>query len=146
MRIIDGDALVMWLSKWMVSSFGAEPTEETEAIRKVCDAVGDMVKDLAKDKGGDLISRQAAIDLVEDIETERLKGNLELIYAPLIKGLKALPSAEPKTGRCETCKRNADNGGFYDDGRTRCPIQEHYVLLKDGYCHLYELRMRGEEE
>lgn len=53
------------------------------------------------------------------------------------------PSAEPKTGRCETCKRNADNGGFYDDGRTRCPIQEHYVLLKDGYCHLYELRMRG---
>ena len=53
---------------------------------------------------------------------------------------------EPRTGECETCKRNVDNGGFYDDGRTRCPIQEHYALPNDGYCHLYEPRMRGEEE
>ena len=45
----------------------------------------------------DLISRQAAIDLVEDIETRRLKGEVELIYAPLIKGLRALPSAQPLT-------------------------------------------------
>ena len=53
---------------------------------------------------------------------------------------------EPRTGECKTCKRNVDNGGFYDDGRTRCPIQEHYALPNDGYCHLYEPRMRGEEE
>lgn len=46
--------------------------------------------------------------------------------------------AEPKTGECRTCKRNADNGGVYEDGRTKCPIQEHYALLLDGYCHLYE--------
>ena len=65
MRIIDGDELVMWLSKWMVSSFGIEPTEETKAIKAVCDAVGDMVTDLAKDTGGDLISRQAAIDALQ---------------------------------------------------------------------------------
>lgn len=45
---------------------------------------------------------------------------------------------EPKTGECRTCKRNADNGGVYEDGRTKCPIQEHYALLLDGYCHLYE--------
>lgn len=45
---------------------------------------------------------------------------------------------EPRTGECRTCKRNADNGGVYDDGRTKCPIQEHYALLLDGYCHLYE--------
>ena len=56
------------------------------------------------------------------------------------------PLEEPRTGECETCKRNVDNGGFYDDGRTRCPIQEHYALPKDGYCHLYEPMMRGEEE
>ena len=47
----------------------------------------------------DLISRQAAIDLIESIETERLKGNIELIYAPAIKGLRALPSAQPKRGK-----------------------------------------------
>ena len=41
-------------------------------------------------------------------------------------------------GECRTCKRNADNGGIYEDGRTKCPIQEHYALLLDGYCHLYE--------
>ena len=45
---------------------------------------------------GDLISRQAAIDLIESIETERLKGNVGLIYAPAIKGLRALPSAQPE--------------------------------------------------
>ena len=39
---------------------------------------------------------------------------------------------------CSNCARNADNGGLYPDGRTRCPIQEHYALLKDGYCHLAE--------
>ena len=148
-RLIDGDELVLWLTKWMMSSFGAEPTEETEAIRKVCDAVGDMVKDLAKDAGGDLISRQAAIDAINCNIVITGRRNSEVVASTIrmfVDRIKALPSAEPKTGRCETCKRNADNGGFYDDGRTRCPIQEHYVLLKDGYCHLYELRMRGEEE
>ena len=46
---------------------------------------------------------------------------------------------EPKPHTCETCGRNADNGGFYEtDNRTKCPIQEHYALPKDGRCHLYE--------
>ena len=39
---------------------------------------------------------------------------------------------------CKDCKRNIDNGGEYPDGRTRCPIQEHYALLQDGFCHLGE--------
>lgn len=42
--------------------------------------------------------------------------------------------------RCKDCKRNADNGGLYPNGRTQCPIQEHYALLQDGYCHLGERR------
>lgn len=40
-------------------------------------------------------------------------------------------------GHCSDCERNADNGGTYKDGKTKCPIQEHYALLKDGFCHLY---------
>lgn len=39
---------------------------------------------------------------------------------------------------CKDCKRNADNGGVYPDGKTQCPIQEHYALLQDGFCHLGE--------
>ena len=48
--------------------------------------------------------------------------------------------------RCEYCARNADNGGVYDDGRTRCPIQEHYYLPRDGFCHLWEKRKDGERK
>ena len=87
----------------------------------------------------DLISRQAAIDAFYN------DPNVTFAQVDVLAILGELPSAEPLTGKCETCKRNADNGGFYDDGRTRCPIQEHYTLLKDGYCHLYEPRMRGED-
>jgi hypothetical protein len=48
----------------------------------------------------DTISRQAAIDVIEDIETARLKGEIGMIYAPAIKGLRALPPVQPeeKTG------------------------------------------------
>ena len=59
-------------------------------------------------------------------------------------------SADRPTGECRTCGRNADNGGVHEDERTKCPIQEHYALLLDGYCHLYEpyncgARMLGED-
>jgi len=50
-----------------------------------------------------------------------------------------LPSAQPER-TCVNCGRAANNGGLYADGRTRCPIEEHYALLKDGYCHLWEKR------
>lgn len=101
-RLIDGDELVLWLTKWMMSSFGAVPTEETEAIRKVCDAVGDMVKDLAKDTGGDLISRQAAIDAIHCNIVVTGKRNSEVVASTIgmfVDRIKALPSAEPKTGQ-----------------------------------------------
>jgi hypothetical protein len=53
--------------------------------------------------------------------------------------LKKLPSAQPER-TCVNCGRTANNGGWYADGRTRCPIEEHYALPKDGYCHLWEKR------
>lgn len=33
--------------------------------------------------------------LVEEVESKRLKGEIDLTYAPMIKGIKALPSAQP---------------------------------------------------
>ena len=50
-----------------------------------------------------------------------------------------LPSAQPER-TCVNCGRTANNGGGYADGETRCPIEEHYALPKDGYCHLWEKR------
>ena len=57
----------------------------------------------------------------------------------LRKDLRKLPSAQPER-TCVNCGRTANNGGWYEDGRTRCPIEEHYALPKDGYCHLWERR------
>ena len=43
----------------------------------------------------DCISRQDAIALVEEVETKRLIGQIELTYAPMLKGLQKLPSVQP---------------------------------------------------
>ena len=48
-------------------------------------------------------------------------------------------TAQPER-TCVNCGRTANNGGWYADGRTRCPIEEHYALPKDGFCHLWEKR------
>ena len=50
-----------------------------------------------------------------------------------------LPSVQPER-TCVNCGRTVNNGGWYADGGTRCPIEEHYALPKDGYCHLWEKR------
>ena len=84
----------------------------------------------------DLISRQAAIDATwfEPSYTDPLN-----VLTEVRDRLKALPSAQPER-TCVNCGRTANNGGWYADGRTRCPIEEHYALPKDGYCHLWEKR------
>jgi len=83
----------------------------------------------------DLISRSAAIDaLKRDEALVRAFG-----YQHAIDAVQALPSAQPER-TCVNCGRTANNGGWYADGGTRCPIEEHYALPKDGYCHLWEKR------
>ena len=42
----------------------------------------------------DTISRADAIALAEEVENKRLRGEIDLTYAPMIKGIKALPSAQ----------------------------------------------------
>ena len=84
----------------------------------------------------DLISRQAAIDATwfEPSYTDPLN-----VLTEVRDRLKALPSAQPER-TCVNCGRTANNGGWYADGRTRCPIEEHYALPKDGFCYLWEKR------
>ena len=88
--------------------------------------------------GTDCISRQAAIDFID-------AGHLVNPNEPrwsdneVVNFLKSRPSAQPER-TCVNCGRTANNGGWYADGGTRCPIEEHYALPKDGYCHLWEKR------
>ena len=87
--------------------------------------------------GTDLISRQAAIDalhmhLMYRMGTDSNKKRLD-------DWINNLPSAQAER-TCVNCGRTANNGGWYADGGTRCPIEEHYALPKDGYCHLWEKR------
>ena len=97
----------------------------------------------------DLISRQQAIDAIGEKSDEVYKTKQKgatyphddffqgMAYAENV--VKQLPSAQPER-TCVNCGRTVNNGGWYADGGTRCPIEEHYALPKDGYCHLWEKR------
>ena len=88
----------------------------------------------------------------DDFETIRIhlsaiKGNLcnqhrwkeAEEYQRIIDRFMSFASAQPER-TCVNCGRTVNNGGWYADGRTRCPIEEHYALPKDGFCHLWEKR------
>ena len=81
-------------------------------------------------KEGDLISRAAALDVVFNNAEHPDKA---------YEAIRHLPSVQPER-TCVNCGRTVNNGGWYADGGTRCPIEEHYALPKDGYCHLWEKR------
>jgi len=82
------------------------------------------------------VSRQAAIDALTEY------GNGRAVYISVeeaVRRIEQLPSAQPQR-TCVNCGRTINNGGWYADGGTRCPIEEHYALPKDGFCHLWEKR------
>lgn len=92
----------------------------------------------------ELIEKQQAIDAVTD-ELDRIDHVPQWVFDRLEERLKQLPPAQPER-RCVNCGRTVNNGGWYEDGRTRCPIEEHYALPKDGYCHLWEKRKDWEDD
>lgn len=79
----------------------------------------------------DCVDRKAMLDILSQYPFEKVVNCLSI--------LKELPSVQPER-TCVNCGRTANNGGWYADGGTRCPIEEHYALPKDGYCHLWEER------
>jgi hypothetical protein len=94
----------------------------------------------------DLISRHDAIDAIckacsMEEDYHKCDGYTETsTWCDYLVALRALPSARPEQHTCVNCGRTVNNGGWYADGGTRCPIEEHYALPKDGYCHLWEKR------
>ena len=130
-------------------------------IRELLEAQPEVIAcgsgELIVDATGDLVSRQAAIEALDEIrhalweidipsptvpEYVEHHEQVQSVWKLLDKKQKELyllPSAQSKR-TCVNCGRTANNGGWYADGRTRCPIEEHYALPKDGYCHLWEKR------
>lgn len=97
----------------------------------------------------DCISRQTlqkelALYPIDDVTSEDEAGYNRAIN-DIQKMVLHLPSAQPER-TCVNCGRTANNGGWYADGRTRCPIEEHYALPKDGYCHLWEKKKVWEDD
>ena len=86
----------------------------------------------------DTIYRQAAIDAL-NARRAVYSGTWGKGLSLAVDTLRALPSVQPER-TCVNCGRTANNGGWYADGGTRCPIEEHYALPKDGFCHLWEKR------
>ena len=94
----------------------------------------------------DIVETHIEADARELRESQTLAQNFEEEYEKLKKDYAEQPiilfpkeSVQPER-TCVNCGRTANNGGWYADGRTRCPIEEHYALPKDGYCHLWEKR------
>ena len=100
----------------------------------------------------DTISRAAVVDEIEGVDWYHINKNGEMVHGAndndhqawykaedIYKAVESVPSAQPER-TCVNCGRTANNGGWYADGGTRCPIEEHYALPKDGYCHLWEKR------
>ena len=86
----------------------------------------------------DTISRQAAVDLVEEVENKRLKGEIDLTYAPMIKGIKALPSTQPEIIHCKDCKYNPNPP---ECGNAAC-VLFYGMTDQMGFCHHGERRER----
>jgi hypothetical protein len=124
---------------------------EPQINQAAFEALDMAIEALSQESSEDVISRQAAIDAVKKntfrltfAEEQNCEGHVawsaEAVYSDVMEGaLLELPSAQPER-TCVNCGRTANNGGWYADGGTRCPIEEHYALPKDGYCHLWEKR------
>lgn len=84
-----------------------------------------------------LIYLDDAINLVEDLETKRLQGDVGLLYAPMIKGLKALPSAPQRTGRWVKIKESIKLSEYRcsECGRTVWDDRGYNPHVDYPYCH-----------
>ena len=87
----------------------------------------------------DTISRQAVIDALHTCFSDGFDGDKWWNSTHVLAAIEGLPPAQPER-TCVNCGRTVNNGGWYADGSTRCPIEEHYALPKDGFCHLWEKR------
>ena len=159
MRPIDADEALKALRKCQTYLYDVRDPELKIKLSSAKEAINNLptIQPVATDTNvGDTISRQAVIDALEkvaELYPWRVPGDRDSYSSyneawqdalnRVENEIEALPSAQPTVHpqrTCVNCGRTVNNGGWYADGRTRCPIEEHYALPKDGYCHLWEKR------
>ena len=86
-----------------------------------------------------MIERASVLKAIDDYERLSAVSQTVRNMTSLKEIVEKLPPAQPER-TCVNCGRTVNNGGWYADGGTRCPIEEHYALPKDGFCHLWEKR------
>lgn len=86
------------------------------------------------------MTMEEAQEILQEIKHYLTAGNpvwhKEVVAEALDIAIEALKA------KCPTCKWCSD----HQTSGTRCPIEEHYALPKDGYCHLYEPYKAESEE
>lgn len=126
---------LVWAIEELPSTQSEKRTDE-HTEKHACDLI-DRQPSYSCSHENDTISRQAAIDalhmhLMYRMGTDSNKKRLD-------DWINGVPSVQLER-TCVNCGRTVNNGGWYADGGTRCPIEEHYALPKDGFCHLWEKR------
>lgn len=91
----------------------------------------------------DCISRREAIDLIEGLESARLKGEIDLLYPKVVKGLIGLPPAQPEIIRCKECTFACSEVWLSGNGPAEvygyCG-RTNYPILPYGFCSYAERR------
>ena len=101
--------------------------------------VWDQIKDLPSAQPDCSFEIQDILDYLDTVLHPIISPEHWNVYSELHDMISTLPSAQSEH-TCVNCGRTVNNGGWYADGRTRCPIEEHYALPKDGFCYLWEKR------
>ena len=80
-----------------------------------------------------------------DILKDRISGGDE--HQDLITAILNWIDLQETVATCKTCVWRADHV-LKVSGREKslCPIEQHYVLPEDGFCHLYESDRRKSDE
>ena len=113
--------------------------ELNEHSREAYREIKQMLKELSPAQSEQSLEIQDILDYLDTVLHPIISPEHWNVYSELHDMISMLPSAQPER-TCVNCGRTANNGGWYADGRTRCPIEEHYALPKDGFCHLWEKR------
>ena len=111
-----------------------EPCEDTISRKAAIDALERDIKFVEEEREKAITRPEKYHDRFVEASTQQIMG-----IAHALQAIEELPSIRQRR-TCVNCGRTINNGGWYADGRTRCPIEEHYALPKDGYCHLWEKR------
>ena len=144
MKLIDGDNLI---------EHAEVNCESSDFVEKLIDYVSEQEEvSISCSHEKDLISRQAAIDAIEEIDWYHQNNNKDMVHGAnssedqawykaddIYKTLEALPSAQPEIIRCSECK-------YYTTVTAQCEIRGKGLYLirgLDDFCSRAERRTNG---